>query len=223
MRITMIGAIWMIGGCSSSSTTSGLPDAAMALDGATEAVSAVDTGAPDTAMNVVDAAQVEAGCPAARSCGANCCDVGSKCVDPGTGQKTCAFDCTSSSQCPTASRCCTLLIDGTGACLASGSSTNQQCRSTTGSECASGSCAPALDLSANPVGPYVCKPNDGAPYHGCMGALTFCSTAHCCVTDANGNQFCSLACVNDSNCGAAHCRTLNFSATTCAGPLACAP
>jgi len=155
-------------------------------------------------------------------CGSQCCSSGSVCVTDTAGNKSCAQSCTSSSQCPAASPCCAVLTGGGAACVANGVVTGQQCRCATTTECASGCCAPMTDASGNPVGPYVCKPNDGQPYNCCFGT-TVCGGNYCCVADSAGNQFCSLPCSSSSNCGAAHCNTYDFSHTTCSGPTACGP
>ncbi len=68
----------------------------------------------------------------------------------------------------------------------------------------------------------MCKANDGAAYDGCNG-LTSCAGQYCCVTDSKANKFCALQCVNDSNCGAAHCDPYSFASSSCGGPNACGP
>jgi len=155
-------------------------------------------------------------------CGTQCCSSGSVCGSDTAGNNSCAQSCTSSSQCPAASPCCAVLNNGDAACVANGVVTGQQCRCTGPSECAGGCCAPMTDTSGNPVGPFVCKLNNGQPYNCCFGATT-CAGNTCCVADNYGNQFCSLPCTNSSNCGAAHCNVYNFSHTTCSGPTACGP
>ncbi len=113
-----------------------------------------------------------------------------------------------------------------GACCAAG----QACVSgacvavcTTGSDCASGCCAPATDASGFPVGPYVCKANDAAPYDCCNGILNDCGNGYCCVLDPQGNEFCSTPCTTSASCGGTQCNTYDFSHTTCSGPTACGP
>jgi hypothetical protein len=94
--------------------------------------------------------------------GANCpptCDPGTLCVDD-TVQKVCAKACSTNLDCP-GSDCCTLLSDGSKACVAtlwSGPMPGQLCLCTYGSHCPDGalSCAPAVDNLGNPTGPEVC-------------------------------------------------------------------
>jgi len=161
-------------------------------------------------------------CPAAQVCGDDCCSEGSVCVEDDLGNKSCAQACTSSDQCSDSAPCCAVLQDGTSACVANASH-GGQCRCTTGTECSSGACAPATDASGAPVGPYICVPNDGAPYDGCVGAFTDCAGAYCCVADSYGNEFCAALCVSSSTCGGAECNAYDFSHTTCGGPTACGP
>jgi hypothetical protein len=70
-------------------------------------------------------------------------------------------------------------------------------------------------------GPYICVPNDGQAYHGCVGANVLCTGLSCCVADSKGNEFCAEECTNNAGCGAAHCDMFDFSHSTCQGPLAC--
>lgn len=107
------------------------------------------------------------------------------------------------------------------------SSGNRVCVKTCqkGSDCQSGCCAPATNAKGEAVGPYVCKSNDGQPYHCCGGVFNACDSPNCCVKDGQGNQFCAAACATNATCGAARCRGYEFSAflTTCGGPTACGP
>jgi hypothetical protein len=156
----------------------------------------------------------------AKPCGGNCCEGAAICIDDENGNQLCATPCTSSAQCDGAHPCCAVLKNGGGACMPAGG--NYLCRCTTGVECQSGACGPAIDAQLNPVGPYVCRANDGKPYHGCNGATT-CDSGYCCMGDAVGNLFCASQCQNDSQCGKAHCQTYDNSHTTCLGALACGP
>jgi hypothetical protein len=151
-----------------------------------------------------------------------CCASGEVCVDDGT-EKTCAQPCSDSSSCPAESPCCTLLPGGMSGCLPNNVNATQQCLCTTSSECTSGACAPATDASGNPVGPYVCKANDGGGYDGCHGVFTTCAGNYCCVEDTNSNEFCSIECTTDLDCGSAHCNPYSFSVSSCSGPNACGP
>lgn len=87
-------------------------------------------------------------------------------------------------------------------------------------------CSPATNAKGEPVGPYVCKPNDGKPYRGCHGLFTTCETENfCCVGDANENMFCARKCGIAAECGAATCKGFDFGtvSTSCSGPTACGP
>lgn len=127
--------------------------------------------------------------------------------------------CSTSAECPSSTPCCMNALSG-GICGPVGV---YECRCTSGSECSSKACAPAVDSSGNPSGPYVCVPNDGAPYHGCSGFLTSCAPEYCCFTDSNQNQFCSAPCSGDNQCGSATCNTYSNANTTCTGTLGCGP
>jgi hypothetical protein len=91
------------------------------------------------------------------------CDTTSVCVDDGV-EKTCAKSCRDNFDCPASMDCCTILTDGTGACLDVGSTglmPGQHClcapSGPMGSGC-QGPCSPALDTSGHPTGPDVCMP-----------------------------------------------------------------
>jgi hypothetical protein len=92
----------------------------------------------------------------------------------------------------------------------------QYCRCSLASECPTGCCAPGTDSSGNPVGPYVCSLNDGAPYDCCNGTQA-CSGTSCCATDPNGSALCVAPCTNDTTCGATHCDSY----TSVTNPSAC--
>lgn len=118
-------------------------------------------------------------------------------------------------------------MGGKAACVP-GDPNSNACICVTGSQCASGCCAPALSSNGQPVGPYVCKPNDGLDYDCCSGIGNSCVGNGCCIKDGLGNEFCAVACMMDGGpnvCGAARCQNYAFSAltTTCNGPSACGP
>jgi hypothetical protein len=104
------------------------------------------------------------GCPSAQWCYGSCCDPTAVCVDNGT-QYACAKVCTNIYDCPASTAgCCTLLVDGTGACIsmgARGAMPGQQCICA-GGPCPGGpmnnTCAPAADNAGNATGPDVCTP-----------------------------------------------------------------
>lgn len=133
--------------------------------------------------------------------------------------------CTTGADCPAASPCCLRDDDGGGGHCAADPGTAQACLCEKSSDCVASACAPALDESGNPTGPYVCVPNSGYPYRGCMGNPSLCGVPYCCVKDKNGNQFCAMPCETDSECGPAHCDAFDFSqAVYCnGGRAACAP
>lgn len=170
-------------------------------------------------------------CSTDAACGAVCCNANAVCVVDGAGNRACAQRCTTTSQCPgtAGTQCCRTLYDENtnemlsyGACgTFNGSNT---CRCTTGSECASGSCAPRLNANNNPVGPYICKQAGGCqPYTTCPG-LGSCPSGYCDLCDSRGNCFCAQVCSNDSMCGDARCTTYPTSVGSCsAGQRACAP
>lgn len=129
--------------------------------------------------------------------------------------------CTTSSECPSATPCCEAAIGGPSHCA---TVTDKQCRCEKGSECSSGSCAPAINAAGYPNGPYVCVPNDGQPYHGCNGALTSCGSGFCCFTDGKANQFCGSPCDQLDDCpGGAACNTYSTAHSSCTRPLGCGP
>ena len=64
-------------------------------------------------------------------------------------------------------------------------------------------CVPSFDPTKDAIvrAPHVCKPDDGAPYHGCNGALVTCSGAtNFCYADSIG-YFCTHQCTTDTQCG----------------------
>lgn len=124
--------------------------------------------------------------------------------------------CTTSGSCPMDSNCCLRTNDGGPSMCMQDPQVAQSCLCATGADCASGSCAPAVDSSGNPTGPYVCKPDDGSPYQGCVGTAS-CTAPFCCATDGKGNQFCAMPCTSDSTCGSGHCNAVHFTGTSCAG------
>lgn len=192
------------------------------MGGAATAGSSSVAGAPAHGGGGASGAPSEGGSggAACTKCPTKCCDAGATCVDDGLGNLACKKTCTTSSQCPT-TQCCELLKDGTGVCAA-GTGDNL-CRCSTGAECSTKACAPNIDTQGNPVGPYVCVPNDGAAYHGCNGALSTCGGTDCCFIDAKANQFCVAPCLNDSQCGDAACVTYPAKSSTCAGMMGCGP
>lgn len=191
-------------GCSSKSNSSGT---ATSPDGGDDS----STDPPD------------AGCPAERQCGSQCCAAGQACGKDATGALFCAQACTTTFDCPTmAAPCCTptgIATKGdagapSGVCVPD--SNDEVCLCFKGTDCSSGACAPSVDASGNPTGPYVCAPITGDPYAGC-NSIFKCYAPYCCVTDGSGNHFCATPCTSDSSCGAGHCDSFDFSASQCTG------
>lgn len=211
LRLVWAAAMAVAWGCSGHGGSENRPDAREA---------ARDGGRTHDGGHARDSGSGD--CPAAQACGDDCCSAGAVCVEDQLGNKSCAQACTSSDQCSAAAPCCAVLDDGSSACVADANA-GDQCRCATGAECSSGACAPATDGSGAPVGPYICVPNDGAPYDGCVGAFNDCAGSYCCVADSYGNEFCAALCVSDSTCGGAQCNAYDFSHTTCGGPSACGP
>lgn len=134
---------------------------------------------------------------------------------PGPDGSTCAAPC-GTTCCPDG-QACNVEPGGAPACVK---------RCSVGADCSPACCAPATNDKGDPVGPYVCKPNDGKPYHCCNGLTNTCSGDEtCCVTDAKDNDFCAKQCQSNLPCGAGHCVGYTFSTlnTTCKGPTACGP
>jgi hypothetical protein len=151
-------------------------------------------------------------------CGDDCCESGASCFDDGLGNTACAAACESNSDCPVATPICTLFDDGTSGCTVDLGGL-QRCK--VAADCTTEACAPDVDSNGDPVGPYVCVPNDGGDYHGCFGALTSCGGGFCCFTDAQQNQFCARPCSGDNECGNAQCVTFDNSNTTCSETTGC--
>jgi hypothetical protein len=85
-------------------------------------------------------------CATTRACGTACCGTDEVCIVK-DGVTRCAPSCTTSSDCAAAAHCCSLLAPANGGSPpAKGACTNDTaaCRCTTGSQCQSGSCSPAL-------------------------------------------------------------------------------
>jgi hypothetical protein len=136
--------------------------------------------------------------------------------DGGGDGSTCAIPC--GTQCCGANQGCANDGQGGLSCVAT-------CK--TASDCPTTKCcAPATNAAGDPVGPYICKPDDGQNYNCCTGLTTDCKgSGYCCVVDGQQNQFCALKCSSNTACGAGHCVGYDFSIfnTTCSGPTACGP
>ncbi len=216
-------------GCSSGSSgtaqscTPGTTQACVCPTGATGSQTCDKAGAGFGACQCV-ATDAGTGCPDGRpSCGGSCCATGAACVDDGTGTKTCAQSCTTSSQCPAAKGCCTQLVAGGAACLPNGVVAGQTCLCSKTTECASGCCAPQADASGNPAGPFVCKGKADGSAYGCCSTAKSCGGGYCCVslTDV-GNEVCVEPCRDDTQCGGGRC--IAFTSGTCSGsPGGCEP
>ncbi len=83
---------------------------------------------------------------------------------------------------------------------------NPGCLCTASSECTGSECAPMTDATGAPLGPYLCKPDDGLPYDGCT--TISCGSGFDCWTDSNGNEFCAVTCSSSSGCpGGTQCHS----------------
>jgi hypothetical protein len=168
----------------------------------------------------------------ARPCGNSCCSASAVCISDSLGNKSCAEACTDSKLCPSTAPCCDPTMGNGGACVPSAPS--QTCRCTTGAGCpTTGTCAPQTDVSGNPVGPYVCKANDGAKYDGCggnclgTGRCPNAPTGYSCFA-VTGNSFCGKGCTADADCGdpgVTCCKpaTCGNCVNSCSGAGVCGP
>ncbi|MGH7296815.1 MAG: hypothetical protein ACRELB_17890 [Polyangiaceae bacterium] len=158
-------------------------------------------------------------CPTGQTaCNGGCCDPGAVCADDGVTRQ-CAQPCTANGGCPsTGNSCCTLLPSGTGACLAPGSFTGQECLCATQTDCrvaaAAGCCAPKTDANMNPTSTYVCKTTSAttgatAGAYECCNSLAGggqygCASGFCCLYAGSTNetsQVCFETCQTSANCG----------------------
>jgi hypothetical protein len=196
-----------------------VPTGCEGVDGG-EAGAGGDSGSGEDASGAAEAGDGgggEGGC--SQLCGTTCCQSGDVCIGG-----SCVQACTAGSQCPTSAPCCAVQSNGQSGCVAA--TQGEACRCTTSADCtATGCCAPLTNSAGDPVGPYVCKADDGNAYDCCTGVFTTCGTNYCCVTDTNGNEFCAAQCTSSSTCGSAHCDPFTFGTftTTCSGPTACGP
>lgn len=90
-------------------------------------------------------------------------------------------------------------------------------------DCPQGACAPKTNDAGVPVGPFICKPNDGQEYHGCRGILSKCDGAYCCVKDRFDNEFCARPCTSPAECGGARCIAYTFDLGCMTASAACGP
>ncbi len=165
------------------------------------------------------------------SCGDQCCLPGSFCILDQNGNTDCATSCSDNDQCPADAGCCTPLGSGQctseSACLSicqpPGAFDGEVCRCNSAAECSTDCCAPAVDANGNPVGPFVCAPNDGQTYHCCNGGEACVASGACCATYAGLGSICSDACSVDSQCGAAHCLTPSDAGASCGAGGVCGP
>jgi hypothetical protein len=73
------------------------------------------------------------------------------------------------------------------------------------------------------VGPYVCKPNDGANYN-CTTDAGACTGGGCKASDPRGSYICIKPCSGSGDCGSGHCVSYTLpSDTTCLNTMGCAP
>jgi len=152
-------------------------------------------------------------CDDSQACGAACCAEGSICLNDGTGNKICAKECTTSSECPSVKACCALLKNGSGACVADDFADSMNCRCSSATECKSQTCGTMVSPEGLPIGPAVCKPNNGGPYNGCSDGSE-CVDGYCCLqwtwkADGSKNTICALGCNTDAQCAGATCSMLS--------------
>ncbi|MHB8416487.1 MAG: hypothetical protein ACYDCL_00315 [Myxococcales bacterium] len=144
----------------------------------------------------------------ASPCGTSCCGPTSVCFTDASGNPSCVPQCSNSSQCQPGGNCCAP-IGAVSGCIPAASVTAQtQCACTQQTDCSSGCCAPALDSAGDPVGPFVCKADDGALYDCCNGPQG-CAQGCCAAYTANGayvSNVCVTLCTPDGGeCGSATC------------------
>jgi len=180
------------------------------------AVDAGDGGGDAGGSGDPDAADLDGGCPATQICGSQCCVGTQVCAQDSFGNPSCTHPCMTSGTCPMDAPCCLRVSADAGALCMPDPQVPQTCLCDKESACGSNTCAPAVDSSGQPTGPYVCGPDDGSPYRGCVGPAS-CSAPYCCVTDKMGNKFCAMPCSSDSSCGSGHCDPFDFSASGCSG------
>jgi hypothetical protein len=92
------------------------------------------------------------------------------------------------------------------------------------------SCAPVADNGVVAARAMVCRPNDGAAYHGCQFiANNGCDSGYDCWRDRLGNEFCARSCNSSADCGNAGIACCNTTARcnrligSCGGAGACMP
>jgi hypothetical protein len=170
-------------------------------------------------------------CPQERQCPLVCCSEIALCIEDPAGNASCAVRCAGPADCAANTPsypCCEPLrnrADGGvldyGICVSN--SVLNSCICTSASDCATGCCSPHIDSLGHPVGPYLCKPNDGAGYHCCNGSVQ--CDAGCCLTDPNGSSICATPCSSDGQCSNAHCVDYASlpSGSSCGGTKACGP
>jgi hypothetical protein len=61
-------------------------------------------------------------------------------------------------------------------------------------------CVPVIANDVPDQKRFICKPNDGARWHGCNGSVT-CPSNDCWLNPATGDNYCLPGCMNDSTCG----------------------
>ena len=180
---------------------------------------------PDTGPG---GAPLDTGPACAAPCGANCCKGATACYVDSSGNHNCAPTCSSSAECPASSPCCRYPgpAGGSSICLpplagsvglSPPSLEGGACLCRKNTECVQGSCAPLVNASNDPIGPYVCKVNGanaGRAYEVCSGGVGgTCSGGLCCVTLTDvGSTICELPCQNSSQCGGGQCSPLTAGA-----------
>ena len=165
----------------------------------------------------------------AKPCASQCCGNNATCVQDAAGNESCMVACADASGCPASAKYCVALQDAQGAFAGGGcfsDATGMTLLCANASHClANQACAPNA-ASDVPVGPFICKPNDGTAWGGCNGSVT-CGTGYDCWLDVRGNSFCARSCTSAATCGAgATCNrsmACNNAVFGCGGPGGCVP
>jgi len=153
------------------------------------------------------------------SCGGICCAPDAECVaSRSTGLPTCESICEKAIDCGGSSNCCSPRYRdgglgsyaGHGDCEAYVTSSPIPCLCADTADCDAVAgkgeeCVPYVNADGLMVGPYTCAADDGKANDGC--ASPGGSTQGCvvppqfCTADGIGNQFCSVSCRSDADCG----------------------
>jgi hypothetical protein len=181
------------GGTGSAATGTASAGASGAASGNATGASASGVSGSGTVVGDASAGPCPGGCPAGSICH----------VDPSGTAARCAQECTDSAQCMSIDApCCGPDVAGkirpsdTWVCVAGA----LNCRCASVASCPNNGCGPATDAVGNPIGPHVCKLNDGRAYDGCGVCCSNSPAGYQCHI-SGGNSFCALGCTADKDCG----------------------